>query len=294
VNDGSTDNSSIILEEYARKDSRIIVLNQENKGQATARNVGLKISRGKYVSFVDSDDWIDAKMFEISISLLEDDIDAVVFYPRLFGEEDKSLQKYFRPHFQGKQDLNGDVIFATPIPPWSKIYRRDIIDNYEISFPDGLLYEDNSFHWKYLMQARRAYFCSEELYNYRIRKDSIMSRTKSSLLKVTDHFWVCLDVFKYMKKYRLVEEYSESFVRFFEHCMGIVCSYSTDLQKSMEIAHEVWSRIDIATNNDIICALKCKNYDYVIEWIGYSSLEKAFSIKKRYGKKNIAICGIKF
>ncbi len=64
VNDGSKDNSDKILEEYARKDSRIIIINQENQGISVARNNGMDIAKGKYVGFVDSDDWVDSDFFE--------------------------------------------------------------------------------------------------------------------------------------------------------------------------------------------------------------------------------------
>ncbi|MDR2158078.1 MAG: hypothetical protein LBO02_02045, partial [Holosporaceae bacterium] len=181
-----------------------------------------------------------------------------------------------------------------PVTVWNKIYRKDIIDQYEISFPEGLLYEDNSYHWKYMTRAKNVYFLEKKLYNYRIRKNSTMGETKSKSLKVTDHLFVCLEIFEYMKKRGLQQKYQASFVNFFEHCLGIVCANTNDLQKSMETANDIWSKIDIATNNAIICALKHKNYNYVKKWIGYSFPEKLFSIKKRYGEKVITICGLQF
>ena len=64
VNDGSTDNSLAVLQKYADKDSRIIVINQEHKMQGAARNAGIKIAEGEYIGFVDSDDWVDKDYFE--------------------------------------------------------------------------------------------------------------------------------------------------------------------------------------------------------------------------------------
>ena len=64
INDGSTDNSSEILKEYAKKDSRIIIINQNNQGISVARNNGMNKAKGKYIGFVDSDDWVDLDFFE--------------------------------------------------------------------------------------------------------------------------------------------------------------------------------------------------------------------------------------
>jgi glycosyltransferase involved in cell wall biosynthesis len=293
VNDGATDSSVKILTEYARKDPRITIISQKNKGPATARNVGLKASKGKYISFVDSDDRIDAKTFASAISFLEDGLDLVIFQVNVFGEH-KSMQKYFRTSFQGKLNMCGDIIVNSQVSSCNKIYKKDIIDKYKISFPDGLFYEDNAFHWKYLMHARNAYFLPEKFYNYRIRKNSTMDMTKSRLLNVSDHFWVCLEIFEYMKKYNLLEKYSSSFVEFFRHCLGIVCANSDNLLKSLELANDIWSKINIATKNSIICALRDKNYDYVTNWMGYGFVEKLFSIKKRRGEKVLTICGMQY
>jgi glycosyltransferase involved in cell wall biosynthesis len=292
INDGSVDGSIAILEKYAQKDKRIILLNLENKGQAAARNIGLKTSKGKYISFVDSDDVINTRMFEVLIPLFSDDIDAVVFEANLFGESDNLMQKYFRPRFKGKHKICGKIILGCQVPPWNKIYRKDIIDKYQISFPDGLLYEDNSFHWKYLMHTENVYFYPNKLYNYRIRKNSIMYKTKNT--KIADLCLVCSEIFEYMEKCNLTKEYSEFFVNFFEHCLEIVCANTNNLQKSIKTANEIWSKINVKTDNAIISALARKNYDYVIKWIGYSFSEKIFSIKKRYGKKTVTVCGKQF
>lgn len=64
INDGSTDNSLKLINDYAKRDKRIKVINQENKGQGTARNIGIKESKGEYIGFVDFDDYIDLKMYE--------------------------------------------------------------------------------------------------------------------------------------------------------------------------------------------------------------------------------------
>ncbi|MDR0678503.1 MAG: glycosyltransferase [Holosporaceae bacterium] len=293
INDGSSDDSGTILQEYASKDPRIVPLTQENKGPATARNIGLKVAKGKYISFVDGDDWINPETFASLILLLTNDIDAVIFGVNLLEKKNKLLLEYFRPRFYGKLNMCGDIILATPATVWNKIYRKDIIDKYEVSFPDGLLYEDNSFHWKYLMQTSSVYFHPAKLYNYRIQKDSIMSKTKGQHASEMDYLYVCREIFHYMKKYNLEQKYSQSFVEFFEFCLKIICA-SDNPRKPMELANDIWSQIDIPTNNSIVRAIKQENYDYIIKWINYSFFEKIFSLKRRHGKKVITILGNQF
>jgi hypothetical protein len=89
-----------------------------------------------------------------------------------------------------------------------------------------------------------------------------------------------------------MEKYSQSFVKFFEHCLAIVYANTDDPPRSLQMACDIWSKIDLDTNNSIICALKRKDYNYITKWIGYSILEKVFSVKKRRGKKITTICGM--
>ena len=81
INDGSPDNSLAILEEYAKKDSRIIIINQGNAGVSTARNRGLDIATGEYISFVDPDDWIESNTYESTVNLFEKNpkVDLITF-----------------------------------------------------------------------------------------------------------------------------------------------------------------------------------------------------------------------
>ncbi|MDR3151609.1 MAG: glycosyltransferase [Holosporaceae bacterium] len=294
INDGSTDNSAVVLDEYSRSYSRITVINQQNAGPGVARNVGLNAASGKYIAFMDSDDWIFPNIYSCSLPLFEDDVDMVIFDVNIFGGNDNPMKKYFRQKFRGPIEINGDVILNTPTCPWNKIYRKDIIDKYDIRFPDGLLYEDNFFHWKYMMHASKAYFLSEKLYNYRIRENSIIRQMKSKSSKVNDHFLVCLKIFESMQKDNLKEQYKESFTGFFKHCLGVVCTNTDDIRRSLDVARETWGKIDMHTNDDIMCSLQNGNYTHILKWINYSFCEKIFSIKKRYGRKVITLCGMQF
>lgn len=93
VNDGSTDNSPAILEEYRAKDSRITVFTQENRGLSAARNRGMDLARGEYIYFIDSDDYVEPETLERTVHIAEaDDLDAVVFRFKQFAESEELLK----------------------------------------------------------------------------------------------------------------------------------------------------------------------------------------------------------
>ena len=149
VNDGSTDNSAKILEEYRRKDNRIIILNQENLGQGIARNLGMKIAKGKYIGFVDSDDWIDLNFFEKLYASAEkykaDAACAEILRPHKSGkisiklrfEQEKVLTTCYEKYSVNNMPRQNYV--------WNKIYRKSELTRQKIFFKEGALFEDISF-----------------------------------------------------------------------------------------------------------------------------------------------------
>jgi glycosyltransferase involved in cell wall biosynthesis len=296
VNDGSSDGSPSILKKYSEKYPQIIVLNQENSGQAVARNVGLEIARGQYISFVDSDDWIEPNLYTSALQFFQNDIDVVIFGVNVICSTNinnaKSMKKYFSTQFSEKIKIDRRVIMDSPATSWNKIYRKNIIDKYQISFPRGLLYEDNSFHWKYLMHSKKAYFLNQKLYNYMIHKNSIMQCAKPS--QIVEYIFVCQEIFEHIKKHNLQKKYQDAFVDFFEKCVAMLCVYSDNPKESLKKAREIWQNFGIKTDSLQMHAFQNENYDYVIKWRNYSFWEKIFSIKNRYGKKVITICGLQF
>jgi glycosyltransferase involved in cell wall biosynthesis len=283
------------VEKYAAKDSRIIAINQPNRGLSAARNTGLRVAGSRYVLFVDSDDWIHHETCSTLMSIISDDLDLVIFDVECVPEDDicrdKPLEKYLHMNFCGKISITADKIMKIPVVAWNKMYRKDFIDEHQISFPDGLLHEDNSFHWKYMIHSKTAYFVPQRLYNYRIRRGSIIDKIAS---KVLDHFLICLEIHKYLTKRGLLEKYQAAFGEFFLHCLGIVCRHAEDLPQALGVAQETWSRMNLRIDNDIIRALKNGDHQYVARWINYSPLERVFSIKKRYGRKVLTVCGQQF
>ncbi len=178
VNDGSTDNSLDILYEYQNNDNRITVISQENGGHAVATNVGMKKSRGKYLFLMDSDDILELNALEDTYNLAEEkNADFVIFKAinyddindNYYETENYSMNKVYarvKDDIFTYKDVE-DLMFNMSVTPWSKLYRRDFIEEHEIIFPEGLIFEDNVFFWKVLFNAERICFYDEFLFKRR-------------------------------------------------------------------------------------------------------------------------------
>ncbi len=189
VNDGSTDDSLKILQEYAQKDERIKIINKYNGGLSSARNEGIKLASAKYIGFVDSDDWIDKETYEVAFQVAEKnkDVDLICWGAQVFADElgvnSCSSQNYHKLKFNGKKELTDDTCLNITVTVWNKLYKSEIIKKNNILFEEGLLFEDNPFFWKYVANSRYCYIINKYFYHYLKRKNSIMgiSVSKKSL-----------------------------------------------------------------------------------------------------------------
>lgn len=180
VNDGSTDGSLEILEKYAQKDKRIIVLEQPNKGQGTARNLGLRFANGQYIQFLDSDDYYDLNCCEILFQIMEKSkANVCCFEPHIVYEsclhrkaEDKA---YFSLKHNGLHKVIPDMIAKVDCNCWNKIFRMNFLQQNHLTFPEGVHYEDLVFFWKWFPRANTVYFLKQQLINYVRREDSFTS-----------------------------------------------------------------------------------------------------------------------
>lgn len=156
VNDGSTDNSLKILQEYAVKDDRIKIINQENKKQGAARNAGMRIATGEYIGFVDSDDWVDLDFYEKLYNTAKKhnfDI-ALGTNVRVKKNGNKKrlniIEEKEYTSIQDKFDVN--VQWKNPCPT-NKIYKRDLFLKHNIQWPEGVYCEDRIFTLKAVYYA---------------------------------------------------------------------------------------------------------------------------------------------
>lgn len=190
VNDGSTDGSGSILAEYARRDSRIRLMEQPNAGQSEARNRGASAARGRYQYFLDSDDFVGPEALEILLREAEKDgLDILyfdgdtVFDPSVAGQDFSRYESYYARTREYGDVQSGASLFASmkvhgdfKVSPCLQLIRRAFAEEVGLDFHEGILLEDNLFSFMGILQARRVRHIRQALFHRRIRSNSIMTQ----------------------------------------------------------------------------------------------------------------------
>jgi glycosyltransferase involved in cell wall biosynthesis len=231
VFDGTVDEYKI-CEEYTGKDTRFSIIRQnENKGLGAARNLGIKKSRGRYIAFVDADDYIDANMYISMVSVIEENNTDLVICGAIVEYEKKASLKarisdreYYKIKFTGLAKTDNYMPWYTPIAVWSHLYKKDIIERYNITFPEGLLNEDASFVWQYLMVSNYLFFLNDVYYHYIRRENSLMDMVflKKMGIRVMDHIVISELLYNFMIRHGIYEKRKEMFLA----CYLISVKYS--------------------------------------------------------------------
>lgn len=204
VDDGSTDSSGKICDDYAEKDERIAVIHQKNGGLSAARNAGLDKSSGEYIYFLDSDDYVADNTFETLLSIAEKDNSDIVFFDAVSFADTPDFtvkQNYVRKN-KYKTDKGYDVFSAMcnnkefHSAVYLMLFKSDFIVNNKLNFTPGLLHEDMIFTYQALCFAKVVSQCDKPLYYRRYRKNSIMTSSKTQ-----KHFESCIDVCKINTKF---------------------------------------------------------------------------------------------
>jgi glycosyltransferase involved in cell wall biosynthesis len=170
VNDGSSDGTLAILQEYAAHDSRIIIVDKQiNEGLAVARNQAIDLASGKYIGFVDGDDLLDRDLFRKAYECAELNQSDLLFWDYLTFLNDKDLHKKITApsSMQAISPTNKIALLQRPAFFWTKLIRTDILKSLAISFPKGLSRQDIPVHWKLVTQLDKIAILPERLYFYR-------------------------------------------------------------------------------------------------------------------------------
>lgn len=173
VDDGSLDNCGKICDEYAKKDSRIIVIHKANGGLSDARNVAIDVAKGDYLTFIDSDDYVSETHLESLYTALKDtDSDMAVANITSFSDE-KIDEEFYKPA-ESRKVLSGKEVFSTIYQPCAcaKLYKRKVFD--DIRYPVGKLYEDTFIYHDILARVKMLVLTGINSYYYLVRSDSIM------------------------------------------------------------------------------------------------------------------------
>lgn len=205
VDDGSTDSCHQIIDEYAKKDNRVIAIHKKNGGQGSARNVGLDISRGEYIGFVDSDDWIDLNMYEkLYKDITSNNSDISICSRKVFNENsectgivnvntetiklnEKSIKSY----------LIGKFLLPHTVSTCNKLYKRINIEKNTLRFKDvnDVGSEDALFNYCLMLNINKISSVRDTYYNGVIRQASTTRVYKFGAMKKTSNLMESMRIY---------------------------------------------------------------------------------------------------
>ena len=270
IDDGSNDNSGIICDEYAKKDNRIIVVHKENGGVSSARNKGLKIAKGEWISFVDADDWIEQTFCQTLLNkVTQEQADiALCGYNRITDNRIEKINANNQEVF-----LNSNEYLVKSLNPQTgfgfchmKLIKKEVLKS--ISFNERIeVGEDALFNIQLSTYIKKAVFLKQPLYNYRINNQSVVKRYDENYAN------------KYLKSMKIIEEYiwqeyneeneenieiKQNYYNFVTyHIMLIIVNYCYHPDNKMCNAQRKNMLKEVINNDLFIIGLKKSNYNNI-------------------------------
>lgn len=300
VNDGSKDNSGKICEQLKEKDNRIKIIHKENGGLSDARNAGLKIARGEYIGFVDSDDYIAEDMFETLYNLnkkYNSEISIVSYY-EMYNGKVISVRDTKKLEEMTKIEAIKELLMDTKIQSyaWNKLFKRELFNN--IEFPTNKNFEDIATTLLLFEKANKVVLLEEPKYYYVRRDNSIIGTRNYKTYK--DYLDVIYDKYLYLDgKYKELDLYnSYNFIINMIWVYTIIVAFDlNDVYREFEKQYELFENIIEKYGNKIID--KLDNYNKVILYMmlldkdasksAVKNLYKTFKEKRNEGNFNVQI-----
>lgn len=279
VNDGSKDNSGKIIDEFAQQYPFIKAFHQKNAGPATARNKALDNASGSYIMFCDADDYYESDMCELMVNtILQQQVDVVMcdcFIDKTAqtnrDDVNNTDENYLRLKLTGNVVLDDDKKFTVNNTLWSKIFRKDLIDQYHISFPLGYEHDDSAFVWQYLSVCQTYYGINKQLYHYIVHPNSLMTNFFSNINgpKKLDFVYALAYFLQFLNKNNLLKTYSSYFelvfIRYFSWYYNLV-SPLTKISLLKTVRDEILPTLpeDIIQRNPFLGIIQQQLYDRLV------------------------------
>lgn len=214
VDDGSTDRSGEICDLYAAKDSRIKVIHKANGGLVSARKAAMQVAQGKYIGYVDGDDWIGPDYYsDLLLKFNDKDCDAVVagFSRDLFDSTATMSNVVAAGCYEGDELTN---LFANMISTgkffrhgittylWNKLFKREIVEKIQLGIDDKIsIGEDGAVVYPALLQCKKIFVANNFSYHYRQREDSMLKKSKPFEQEISQLQVLYNQLYKSIKKY---------------------------------------------------------------------------------------------
>ncbi|MDN7145535.1 glycosyltransferase [Liquorilactobacillus mali] len=218
VDDGSTDGSGNLCDEYQANFEQIRTLHKQNGGLSDARNYALQYARGDYLLFIDSDDFVESEMLERMYAQSDDGSKKIVECNFFWDFEDKT-----RLDVRQGYDSLADYLVNGRVVAWNKLYLREWIERTKVTFPVGKLYEDQNFFFKvvaWLNDISEVAIDTKCEVHYVQRSNSI---SYSETGRIAEIIWIYDDILNYYKEKQLFKEYNDELeYRFYRNLFGNV------------------------------------------------------------------------
>lgn len=268
VNDGSSDKSQALLLEYMEGKSNVVVFTQENKGGSAARNLGLHNAKGEYILFFDSDDTLKYNVLEVLINEMELN-KADILIGNMIRVQKYNSGIMGKPIFRKQYSEDNEKLFFLDGYPGNKLYKKSIIDKYNILFAEVKIIQDVNFYLKYAAHCQKIQFTDVVFYNYLLRDNSVSG---SSDIYITDVVKSIKDVKRHYIKYGLYLYYD----KLIEYCLVRYITYQfhkiPNLKKLRDKAvvylyfRKILKRINMEDNRYINDIYKNQVVDFLNHW----------------------------
>lgn len=290
INDGSTDNSLTILEEYANKDDRIKIINQKNQGVSEARNNGIKFAKSDYFILLDSDDSIENTTCEKSYNAIKKnnaDVNIIGFNiynnNNLVYTDRELLQNY-------KNNLKLDNILPFLLPyAGGKMYKKSFLENNGIKYNKKICFaEDGIFNFECMFKGAKFSIVPECLYNITQYREGAATASKNGSQKEVNTFAYFINTNTY-KQAELIHKkvYLTVFMNLMINQYNNFPNNRQFIKKQINRSYKIIKK----TNKEI--AVTCHNYQEFLKFVDVPFLQKIFSAKNIDNHKVITILGIK-
>lgn len=291
INDGSTDSSLEIIREYAKKDSRIVVIDKPNSGYGDSMNRGVDIAKGKYIAILEPDDWYETSMLKTLYDLAtQNNLDVVKSDFYQYSNQTKQNKQYhlFKPSQCDKVISNDEDNFIYSLQPsiWSAIYKRNFLNKNNIRFLNtpGASYQDTSFNFKVFALASRVMFINTPLIHYRIdNNQSSINNIAKKLPNINKEYD---EIDKFIIDHKLSDRLGKT---------AITCRYRTYLWameqlSTSELVHYVYDcsrRLRLAASLHELSLDAKSDYSFLINHSRLYAIKKALWLNAHRAKAKV-------
>ena len=220
VDDGTQDSSGVLCNVYAKMDDRIKVIHKKNGGLSDARNAGLDIAQGKYIAFVDGNDFIHPRMYETMVHMIETEHSDMVFCGFQQVEKDAEIDNQMEVIAKSPEFLTGrrmqnlyfqDEYSRIMVVAWNKLYRASMFE--EVRFPVGKSYEDEFTTFFLTYPCRKVSCTPTPFYYYVTRQNGSMGAVNEEGFDLFESYRWRMAYYANNKEYRLLEKFTRKYMR---------------------------------------------------------------------------------